>query len=121
MVRIGLDAGFQATGVAITEVRDASREENGQGGGVRRLALNRCLLPLLSLCLRGHIVCGFLTNWIFPRSSLSGAEESNEAGRNGNILHLSSAIHVCDTSSSYMAIDQCNTRRDAGKADDLRE
>ena len=38
---IGLDAGFQATGVAITEVRDASREENGQGGGVRRLALNR--------------------------------------------------------------------------------
>ena len=50
--------------------------------------------------------CGFLANLIFSRSSLSGAEESNEAGRNGNILHLSSAIHVCDTSSSYMAIDQ---------------
>ena len=49
----------------------------------------------------------FLTNLIFPRSSLSGAEESNEAGRNGEIvLHLSSAIHICDTSSSYMAIDQ---------------
>ena len=36
-----LDDGFQATGVAITEVRDAGREENGQSGGVRRLALNR--------------------------------------------------------------------------------
>ena len=43
----------QATGVAITEVRDAGREENGQSGGVRRLALNRCLSrifgPLLIL------------------------------------------------------------------------
>ena len=38
---IGLFFFFQATGVAITEVRDAGREENGQGGGVRRLALNR--------------------------------------------------------------------------------
>ena len=57
---IGLDAGFQATGVAITEVRDASREENGQGGGVRRLALNRCLSPLLSLCL-----------WIFDKLDFS--------------------------------------------------
>ena len=34
----------QATGVAITEVRDAGREESGQGGGVRRLALNRFYL-----------------------------------------------------------------------------
>ena len=43
-VQNGSDDGFQATGVAITEVRDAGREENGQGGAVRRLALNRCLL-----------------------------------------------------------------------------
>ena len=36
---------FQATGVAITEVRGAGGgEDNAEGGGVRRLALNRCLL-----------------------------------------------------------------------------
>ena len=33
---------FQATGVAITEVRGAGGgEDNNEGGGVRRLALNR--------------------------------------------------------------------------------
>ena len=33
---------FQATGVAITEVRGAGNgEDNAEGGGVRRLALNR--------------------------------------------------------------------------------
>ena len=36
---------FQATGVAITEVRGAGGgEDNAEGGGVRRLALNRCPL-----------------------------------------------------------------------------
>ena len=62
----------QATGVEITEVRDNSREN----GAVRRLAVNRWISKTTFAEL-------------FTRSSLPGAEESNEGGRDGELFCIS--------------------------------
>ena len=78
-------------GVAITEVRDTSSEDSGQGGGVRRLALNRYLSWESQSTFNPYfdkfvflIRCGpILLFLLLLRPSLPGAEESNDAGRDG--------------------------------------